>query len=269
VLTSNADNAFLKVVKNPFNIAVNDWEQHYAAADIVSYMNGYNDPRRAKYFTVSTFAGGGYVGLRSGMVAANATPLLPCSRPVVNGPSAPMLWINAAEIAFIKAEGALRGWNMGGTAEELYNEGISLSFQQYGVTGATDYINDNTSTPGAYTYPLTGGTAYNFSPNSFITIKWNNAATEEQKLERIITQKWIAMFPLGAEAWAEFRRTGYPKLAPVVTNNSGGQVPVGSFIKRLVFPDTEYQRNADNVKAAIGLLGGPDSQGTKLWWDKK
>jgi hypothetical protein len=179
------------------------------------------------------------------------------------------MWINAAEVAFLKAEGALKGWNMGGTAGAFYNEGITLSFQQYDLSGADTYLNDDVSTPAGYTYPVAGHTDYNFSAQSAITIKWEDSATDEQKLERIITQKWIASFPLSNEAWAEFRRTGYPRLAPVVFNKSGGTVPAGQYIKRLVFPDTEYQRNADNVQAAIGLLGGSDSQGTKLWWDKK
>jgi hypothetical protein len=268
VITSNADNAFLQVVKNPLDLQVNDWNDARANADIISYMNGYQDARRAKYFTESTFGGGGYVGLRGGLVAADKNPLLPCSKPVVAGPTDPMLWMNAAEVAFLKAEGALREWSMGGTAEAFYNEGITLSFQQYGVAGADAYLNDDTKTPGAYTYPL-GNPAYNFGPNSVITVKWDNAATEEQKLERIITQKWIAIFPLGNEAWAEFRRTGYPKFAPVVTNSSNGTVPAGSFIKRLVFTDFEYRDNAEHVYEAVRLLGGPDTQGTKLWWDKK
>jgi hypothetical protein len=269
VLAGNADNAFLSVPKNPWDLQVNDWNDARANADIVSYMNGYQDPRREKYFTLSTFSGGGYVGMRGGMVAAAKDPLLPCSKPVVTGTTEPMLWMNAAEVAFLKAEGALRGWNMGGaTAEDLYNEGITLSFQQHALAGADAYLNDNTRTPAAYVYPL-GNTAYNFGPNSTITTKWDNAATDEQKLERIITQKWIAIFPLGNEAWAEFRRTGYPKLAPVVTNNSNGAVPTGSFIRRLVFPNTEYQQNAANVAEAVRMLGGSDTQGTKLWWDKK
>ncbi|MDR0729071.1 MAG: SusD/RagB family nutrient-binding outer membrane lipoprotein [Prevotellaceae bacterium] len=269
VIVDNADNAFLQVVKNPWDLQVNDWNDARANADIVSYMNGYQDPRREKYFTLSTFSGGGYVGMRGGVIATAKDPLLPCSKPIVSGPTEPMLWMNAAEVAFLKAEGAWRGWNMGGsTAEALYNEGITLSFGQYGLAGANDYLNNATSIPAAYTYPL-GNAAYNFGPNSGITIKWDNAATDEQKLERIITQKWIAIFPLGNEAWAEFRRTGYPKFATVVTNSSNGTVAAGAFIRRLVFPDTEYQRNAANVAEAVRLLGGPDSQGTKLWWDKK
>jgi hypothetical protein len=269
VIAANADNAFLQVAKNPWDLQVNDWNDARANADIVSYMNGYQDPRRAKYFTVSTFSGGGYVGMRGGLVAASKDPLLPCSKPVVSGVTEPMLWMNAAEVAFLKAEGAMRGWNMGGaTAEALYNEGITRSFEQHALTGADAFLNDNAHTPTAYTYPL-GNAAYNFGPNSTITIQWDEAATDEQKLERIITQKWIAIFPLGNEAWAEFRRTGYPKFAPVATNSSNGTVPAGGFIKRLVFPDTEYQRNAAHVTEAVRMLGGPDTQGTRLWWDKK
>jgi hypothetical protein len=251
---------------------VEGWNDSRAGADILSYMNGYQDPRRAVYFTYSTFSGQltSYVGLRSSVVIALKAEVEPCSKPVVTT-STPMPWMNAAEVAFLKAEGLLRNWNMGGgTPQALYEEGIRSSFAQYDLAGADAYLDDNTSTPAAYTYPVAGYPAdYNFAPQSNITIKWDNSASDEQNLERIITQKWIAIFPLGNEAWAEFRRTGYPKLAPVIENKSGGAVPNGQFIKRLVFPDTEYQRNADNVRDAVGLLGGPDSHGTKLWWDKK
>ena len=58
-------------------------------------------------------------------------------------------------------------------------------------------------------------------PPSRITIKWKEDAQFEENLERIITQKWIAIFPLGNEAWAEYRRTGYPK--PVSYTHLQGQ----------------------------------------------
>jgi hypothetical protein len=267
VITSNTDNAFIRVTLNPWDLQINDWADSRIGADIISFMNGYGDPRRAAYFTTSTFPGGGYVGMRGGAVATAKEPLLPCSRMIVEVTS-PMLWMNAAEVAFLKAEGALRGWSMGDTPENLYNRGIDLSFEQHGVSGAMAYKQDDSSTPSGYTYPL-GNASFNFNAGSTITIKWDEAASLEQKLERIITQKWIAIFPLGNEAWAEFRRTGYPKLAPVVVNNSGGAIPVGSFVKRLVFSSTEYMENAENIFTAIGLLNGPDNMGTKLWWDKK
>jgi hypothetical protein len=266
VITSNADNAFIQVTESPWYWQVNEWGDARANADITTYMNGYADPRREKYFTASTLAGGPYIGIRGGRISPSGGPYQPFSGPLISGISEPMPWMYAAEVAFLRAEGALKGWNMGGTAETLYNEGITLSFAQHGVSGAGDYLSDGTKTPAAYVSPL-GEAGYNFGPNSFITIKWNDAASEEQKLERIITQKWIAIFPLGNEAWAEFRRTGYPKLAPAVSNLSGGTVV--DFAKRQVFPNTEYQNNAANVADAVRMLGGPDTQGTKLWWDKK
>ena len=75
------------------------------------------------------------------------------------------------------------------------------------------------------------------------------------------------MFPEGQEAWTEYRRTGYPKLFPVVTNNSNGTIDSQIQIRRLAYPQTEYTANGAAVKAAIQLLGGPDNGGTRVWWD--
>jgi hypothetical protein len=270
LIASNTQNALLKTDLNPMNEQVNGWNDQRAGADILSYMNGYQDPRRNVYFTLSTFAGkeDQYVGLRSSFTISGRSTVWPCSKILV-ATSSPLMWMNAAEVAFLKAEGALRGWNMGGSAKDLYNEGITLSFRQYDIAGADTYLNNDTRQPETYTFPVTGFSSYDFGSQSSITIKWNDSDSDEHNLERIITQKWIAIFPLSNEAWAEFRRTGYPKLAPVVENKSGGTVPAGQFIKRLAFPDTEYQQNAANVREAAGFLSGPDNMGTKLWWDKK
>ena len=87
--------------------------------------------------------------------------------------------------------------------------------------------------------------------------------------DRIITQKWIANFPLGVESWSELRRTGYPHLMPVIENKSGGSISSEHMIRRLWYPPTEYTENLSNINLAIGMLGGPDNGGTRLWWDKK
>ena len=68
------------------------------------------------------------------------------------------------------------------------------------------YINDDTSSPEGYTDPWKP--EYNSDPTTSITVKWDEGASNEEKLERIITQKWIANFPLSTEAWADYRRTG-------------------------------------------------------------
>ena len=72
------------------------------------------------------------------------------------------------------------------------------------------------------------------------------------------------------EAWSEFRRTGYPKLIPVVENKSGGTIDSNIMPRRLWYPPIEYSENSANISSAVtNLLGGPDNGGTRLWWDKK
>ena len=112
VIESNADNAQIPTQNNPFKVVMYDYNggDSRVSADITSYMNGYKDPRRAKYFTRSTFTGGiqnGYIGLRSGI--SIPTESLLYSNMVVDY-TTPLMWMNAAEVAFLKAEAALRGW---------------------------------------------------------------------------------------------------------------------------------------------------------------
>ena len=123
--------------------------------------------------------------------------------------------------------------------------------------------------PGAYKDPR--GTYSAQSPSS-ITIAWNEDKENtrfEENLERIITQKWIAIFPLGLEAWAEHRRTGYPKLLPAVENkdpNNSVNVAIGP--RRLPYPADEYTTNNVNVNNAVSsLLKGTDNMATRMWWD--
>ncbi|MNY03289.1 Susd and RagB outer membrane lipoprotein [compost metagenome] len=174
--------------------------------------------------------------------------------------------MTAAEVYFLRSEAALRGWaNVGGTAKSLYEKGVETSFAQWGVSGLATYLQDNTSKADAYVDPFNASNNAD-SPTS-LTIQWNDAATNEEKLERIITQKWLAIFPEGQEAWSEFRRTGYPKLFPVAVNNSAGLIDTKIQIRRLPFPQNEYNTNATEVQNAISLLGGADHGGTRLWWD--
>ena len=114
--------------------------------------------------------------------------------------------MTAAEGFFLRAEGALRGWNMGGTARAFYEAGIRASFNENGVSGEDAFISNSTLKPTRYVDRTGGNNAVN-APSD-ITIAWNDEADLETNLERIITQKWIAMYPDGCEGWAEFRRTG-------------------------------------------------------------
>lgn len=94
----------------------------------------------------------------------------------------------------------------------------------------------------------------------------------EKQREKIITQKWIALYPLGTEAWAEQRRTGYPRFYPTPTSTNASNEPnlPTEGASRIPFAPNEQTRNADNYDAAVALLGaGGDKFGTRLWWDVK
>ena len=148
--------------------------------------------------------------------------------------------------------------------QQLYEQGITTSMAQWKAAPG-GYLNNDSSRPAPSVDPRLKDTIANPSK---ITIKWDNAARDSVKLERIITQKWLAMFPEGQEAWTEFRRTSFPKLFPVIHNNSGGAISTAVQIRRLPYPQNEYNTNPATVAAGVKLLGGTgDNGGTRLWWD--
>lgn len=266
VMTTNADNLTVKSeggVTHPLNVMDNAWNDIRMGAPMESILKGYKDPRLGKYFEPSTIVPGEQKGIRQGIPIAAKSDYAPFSALVDLGD---VQLMTCAEVFFLRAEGALRGWDMGGTAQKLYEDGIRASFDQYGLAGSADtYIADATSKPINYVDPVNA--ANNSDAVSTITIKWNDGDTFETKLEKIVTQKWISMYPDGQEAWSEFRRTGYPKLFPVLVNNSGGTISTEKFIKRVNFTSDEYQTNAAEVAKAVQCLGGADNGGTSLWWD--
>jgi hypothetical protein len=86
----------------------------------------------------------------------------------------------------------------------------------------------------------------------------------DKALEQINTQYWVASFLNGPEAFANFRRSGYPALTP---NPFAGKEISGQFIRRLTYPDSEQSVNSGNIQAAISRQG-PDNLDTRVWWDK-
>jgi hypothetical protein len=236
-------------------------------ASMESIMDGYSDPREGAYFIPSNAGAGTYKGIRIG-VTPNGTQYANFSLLNVQA-TTPMQIMLASESYFLRAEGALRGWNMGsGTAQSFYEAGITLSFQEKGVAMPAGYLSNNTSVAAAYIDPTNSA---NNSPGvNNITIAWDPTATFEQSLQRIITQKWIAIYPDGEEAWAEFRRTGYPKIFNVLPadNTSGGIIKPGAYPERLPFAADEDLNNPKGVATGVQALGGPDNDATKLWWDK-
>lgn len=272
VMTANSETAKIKSsavypYENPLEQLWSDYGETRMGANMDSYLNGYNDPRIDKYFRATS--NGKYIGMRNGMDAAASYRSL-VSTPNITK-SSPLYWLHAAEVYFLRAEGALRGWNMNGVPETLYNQGIEIAMSEFDIVGSevTNYINNSTSVPAPYVDPKGGFSVLTGSPMlSTITIKWDESASFEQKLERIMTQKWIAMYPNGLEAWSEFRRTGYPKLFTPAVNKNTSNIPDGKYIKRLPLPASEFQKNKKLTEEAVTqYLNGKDSPGTRLWWD--
>lgn len=270
-MASNEDNAWLSVVKNPLRVITYEYNKgdSRAGADIVTFMNGYEDPRREKYFTLSTFddVTPAYIGVRTGLPTYSEAKSF--SNVNIEEGSflyTHLLWMNAAEVAFLKAEAALRGWyGTPADARSWYEKGVRLSFEQWGCAGADDYLK-GTSAPMAYVDPKTP--ANNGTPGTTIAVAWNDAGDTEECLERIITQKWIACFPLGQEAWAEFRRTGYPRMMGAVYSYGSEITDKQAGARRMRYPESEYQENRQYLMQAVSeYLNGPDNLATRLWWD--
>ena len=266
VMTSNDDNLTISYTPNGLYKTSVEWGDTRACADIESYMNGYHDPRIEKYFSPAATQGDRkIVGMRAAANVGNKTTADALYSAANVGQSDRGIWMTAAEVTFCRAEGALAGWSgMGGTVDELYNEAVTLSFEQWGVTGASEYLNNDTYRQADYV-DADGGYGGNATARSTITIKWDDKASDDQKLERLITQKWIAMYPNGQEAWCDLRRTGYPKVfAPA--QSSAANLSVAN---RIPFDPQERIRNKTNYDKAVQLLGGTDDYATKMWWQKK
>ncbi|MES4921201.1 SusD/RagB family nutrient-binding outer membrane lipoprotein [Hoylesella timonensis] len=190
--------------------------------------------------------------------------------------NAPLYLFKWAEIDFLRAEGALRGWDMGGKAELFYTRAIENSsifepgsdlynsfkpvLSQYG----------SVEKPVAYTYKDPTGSSPDMEGVTKIGVKWNEADDKETKLEKIITQKYIALFPNSMEAWGEMRRTGYPKMFPVLNVEEGdGSLKPGDLVRRILFPNSDDASLKDIQATGLKALGGPDQQATRVWWDVK
>jgi hypothetical protein len=275
LLTSNTDNFNIQTpTTHPLNVINNSWGDIRLGAPIESILGGYEDPRLEKYavpVSADTLGLQGKIkGIRGGVdIDAKSRYVIYSS--LVTFPNMIQL-MTASEVALLKAEASIRGWSGAGDSKTNYEQGIKLSFDQYGAGGFDAYVTDDTKTAMPYLDPVSKISHQNDvlagSPylNS-VTVKWDNGAPFETKLQKIITQKWIAMYPDGQEAWSEFRRTGYPKLFPVVVNNSGGEISSEAFIKRIKFASGEKSTNPSGVAGAVTLLSGADTGGTSLWWD--
>ena len=99
------------------------------------------------------------------------------------------------------------------------------------------------------------------------SVAWSSASDFEGHLKQIITQKWLAVYPNGVEAWSEFRRTGYPVLNPVKQSLEPKiKAENGEFIKKLRYVDDELRENPNATSSALNQ-GKGDGLHVRVWWD--
>jgi hypothetical protein len=153
---------------------------------------------------------------------------------------APTFFLTHGETQLLLAEAAERGW-ITGSAATFYNEGVKASMLQLNQTGATIAEADANTYLGTYPY---------------------NSATG---LQQINEQYWVVTFMDEYEAWANWRRSGFPQLTPV---NYFGNVTGGTIPRRFTYPLNEAAVNPDNYGAAAAALNNGDKMTSRVWWDK-
>jgi len=254
LMASNSENAVYAYLaaqtnENPYYTNYRNRYDYAVSSLVVNTLTDLHDPRLSVY--AAPTAAGTYVGLPYGTYgdALGDYNQGTRSKPgnisligtAVSGQASPTVWTSYAQIMFTQAEAAHLGWIAGGdgVAADYYKKGVAASLEQNGVTPA----NENTYLAQA---------SVQFS-----------AATA---MDQIMTQKWIAGFlGNGWESWAEYRRTGLPKLLdPVPGSLSPGQkIP-----RRQQYPQTESDLNTANYNAVIARQG-PDALNTRVYWDKQ
>ena len=280
LISTNAQNFLLSLNGNPMPVSVIcfSWGDTRVGAPLESFMVGLKDGRISKYFQPAASAAlyadhpsSPYKGIRNGAFINAKNDYLDFST-VSNDflTAQTRRELTASQVYFLKAEAALRGWANAGDAKTNYETGVKLSFADWGASGVDAYLADATSTPSSYVDAKNA--LNNFTSLSSITVAWNDADTKEVKLEKIITQKYIAGFTNSLDAWVDFRRTGYPKIPHVAKNDSdatNGIITADQWVKRWPFITAERTGNAAAVADAVSKMGAgaKDDIATRLWWD--
>ncbi|MEO8405909.1 MAG: SusD/RagB family nutrient-binding outer membrane lipoprotein [Chitinophagaceae bacterium] len=274
VMASNADNAFVKndgtLYTQGDNVALRNFSQfNYAAEPFVEQLKSTNDPRAQ--FMIAEFADPGGVqndpnpdvtlanqyGVPIGKNDAQLS-VAPYRGTRLGGlnysqfniyklasPAAPEFWVTYAQTSLLLAEAAKRGWIPGGDvqAKIYYENGIAADMAIYSLYPNTTPISNAAIT----TYINDPGVLYN----------------PIDALKLINTQYWIVNIRNGAEAFANFRRSGFPALTP---NPVTGALGTPGFAKRLSYPDVEASANTANYNAAAAAIGG-DKLTSRVFWD--
>jgi hypothetical protein len=206
---------------------------------IIDYLTSTNDPRIDYIYEKPST---GHLGVPQGLLDYD-TPVVDAYMPdkvsnigpgILKGGDMDAIIFTLAENYFNQAEARLKNLiTTGPSVKDLYESGITASFLYLGLD-ADD----------AVTY---------YSQVKDL-VNYNNSSN---KLQAIITQKWIAVNGITAEqSWFDYSRTGYPSGLPIPLNYSGSDDrPV-----RLFYPSGEYSANGANVPDQ------PDAFTVKIFW---
>lgn len=273
LMIDNLDNAFMQTTPPSYINQlcwITEWNEFRMSAAMQSVLLGYNDPRLIKFFSRATDTNQ-FKGIRNGLsilqmsqdynsVVKNSNISSRFFNKTTN--DEPIGFMMASETWFNLAEAALNGWNTNGkTAKECYESGVRASLQQWGVSGSFMSYISSTRKPAAL------NDEYATPPLSDLPVVFSTVESEQR--EQIGLQKWLALYPYsGMEAWAEFRRTGFPKLYPRLNNDNPDATLEAGSVKRLTFPPNEAVVNKEGFDIGLQVLGGPDKTSTKLWWQK-
>ena len=164
--------------------------------------------------------------------------------------NAPFFHLTYAEVEFLLAEAAARGWGGQTNSEEHFKKGI-----QAGCEMMASY-------PGA---PAISQTAIDALKATYAVYP----ATLDGRMKVIHEQMWVNFFMNGTEAYSNFRRTGYPALVPFTsvdwyTSGTNGVIP-----RRYFYPEAEAVQNPTNYQSAVARIGGTDDWLKRVWWDKE
>ena len=242
IMTSNADNMVFKHLADANNQnywygqVVNQNREWWALTEtLVNYMNPQNDPRLpifGKKNNTNIYKGLTY-GTTVGLPNTTGVSLI---SPIIYAQSAQIHLVTYAQLLFARAEAAKRGWITGSdaTAKTNYDLAIEHSFRQW-----------KGDTLGLQLFRAHPDIAYD----------------PANAMKQIGMQRYIHLFMHGFEAWAEWRRTGFPDN---LVTPGGRQVPL-----RHSYPPNEVFNNTANYQEAIQRqFNGQDDLYGKVWWDK-
>ncbi|MDZ7742018.1 MAG: SusD/RagB family nutrient-binding outer membrane lipoprotein [Bacteroidota bacterium] len=280
--TSNADNAFFSFLNgtpnnNPLNENQKVRTDFAVAKPLIDMMNDRNDPRLPFFANSPVNEPGTFTGFPYGMSQSEATPLsnndFTMPGDCVYAPTAPGMLMNYSEVCFIMAEAAER-FGLGGDAQQWYETGIRANMEMWnGFLGLTNlntfYRLDNPSTERPEPAMISETMVDDYLADPMVA--WGSA----DALELIGTQKYLALYPQGLQAWFEYTRTGYPTtlLQPgeTVAEYDYTFTPLNAITNipyRMEYPSEEQTLNGDSYDAAVAAQGN-DNMSTKLWWNKK